>query len=400
MDVLIKGARVVDCSQDFTGDVYVKDGIIEEIGRNLIKGCSTIDGERLVLLPSFIDLHSHFRDPGLTYKEDILSGCLAAVKGGYTAVNLMANTKPVCSSMDTVEYVREKGDRLGLVDIHQAVSVTRDFDGFDTSHLDSLNETVKFISDDGKGVLRDVVMLDAMKKAAKMGITIISHAENEEITPIDSRLSENLMTIRDIALASYTGCHLHVAHVSTEEAMGEVINAKKRGINVTCEVTPHHIALDESTSYRVNPHLRQKDDVDFLINAIKCGMVDTISTDHAPHSIEDKAKGAPGISGIETSFSVCCAALVEAGHITLSRLSELMSKNPGRIMGINKGEIKIGFDGDFAIVDLNRKQKISSDSFASKGKNTPFEGMEFCGTVTMTIKGGKIVYREDENNDN
>lgn len=400
MDVLIKGARVVDCAQDFTGDVYIRGGIIEEIGRSLTKECNVINADGLTLLPAFIDLHSHFRDPGLTYKEDILSGSLAAVKGGYTAVNLMANTKPVCSSMDIVDYVKGKAEKLGLIDIHQTVSITKDFDGCDISHLDSITDEVRFISDDGKGVLRDDVMLNAMKKAASTNITIICHEENPDITPIDTRLSENMMTARDIALSKYTNCHLHVAHVSTKEAMADIIAAKKNGINVTCEVTPHHLALNESTAYKVNPPLRPKEDVDFLISSLKQGWVDTISTDHAPHSIEDKMAGAPGISGLETAFSVCYTKLVDEGHITLSKLSELMSKNPAGMMGLKKGEIKIGFDGDLVLVDLGRKCKASPDSFASKGKNTPFLGMEFTGSVVITFKGGRIVYREDSADDN
>ncbi|EYE87969.1 dihydroorotase [Fervidicella metallireducens AeB] len=396
MELLIKNSRIIDSSQDFVGDVYINNGKIEELGINISKNCKVINGEGLVLLPSFMDLHSHFREPGLTNKEDILSGCLAAVKGGYTGVNLMANTKPVCSSTKIVEYVLEKSKNIGLVDIIQTVSITRDMNGIEIDHLDEINNSVRFISDDGKGVLKSKVMLDAMIKAKEKGITVISHAEDEEITPFSTRLSENVITSRDICLAKFTGCHLHMAHVSTKEAMKEIIEAKKMGYNVTCEVTPHHLALTGEMQYRVNPPLRNIEDIRFLIDAIKNNYVDAIATDHAPHTTEDKINGAPGISGIETSFQVCYTKLVREGHITINKLSELMSRNPARLMGYNKGEIKIGYDGDVVLVDLNYKERIVAERFVSKGKNTPFEGMEFYGGIMKTIKGGRIVYsRED-----
>lgn len=396
MELLIKNARVVDCSQDFTGDVYVKNGLIFELGEGINKDCSVFDGEGLVLLPSFIDLHAHFRDPGLTYKEDINSGSKAAVKGGYTAVNLMANTKPVCSSMNIVKYVENKARETGLVDIHQTVSITRNLEGSDISHLDEINNEVKFISDDGRGIVDNNVMLKAMKKVKEKGLTIISHVEDENIAAIDARLSENLMTSRDVILAENTGCRLHVAHVSTREAMEYIIASKNKGSNITCEVTPHHIALTDEVEYRVNPPIRKKEDRDFLIDSIKNGWVDAIGTDHAPHSYDDKRNGAPGISGIETSFSVCYTKLVKEGHISLNKLSELMSKNPGEIMKLNKGKIQVGYDGDLVLVDINKKYIVDADEFRSKGKNTPFEGMELYGEVKFTIKGGRFVYSKGE----
>lgn len=396
MELLIKKARVVDCSQDFIGDVYIRNGKIFEIGENINRDCSVISGEGLVLLPSFIDLHSHFRDPGLTYKEDLLSGSRAAVRGGYTAVNLMANTKPVCSSMEMFEYVSKKAAKAGLVDVHQTISITKNLDGNDISHLDGLTNEVKFISDDGRGIVDNKVMHDAMKKARDMNIRVISHVEDARLASFDTRLSENLMTLRDVALAEYTGCLLHVAHVSTKEAMEAIITSKKKGTNLTCEVTPHHLGLTDEVEYKVNPPLRTRADRDFLIKAIKDGWVDAIGTDHAPHSTEDKKNGAPGISGIETSFSVCYTNLVREGHITLNKLSEIMSKNPANIMGMNKGKIQIGYDGDLVLADINKNYTVDTRRFQSKGKNTPFEGMELYGVIRMTIKGGKIVYREED----
>lgn len=395
MELLIKEVRIIDAEQDLFGDVYIKDGQIEEIGSNLDIDCEKIMGEGKILLPSFIDLHCHFRDPGLTYKEDLLSGSMAALRGGYTAVNLMANTNPICSTMDTVEYILSKSREIGLIDIHQTVSITRNFDGEDISHLNDIDNSVRFISDDGKGIVSNKVMLEAMIFSQEKGFTIISHVEDEELVKFDSRISENLMTVRDIILAKESGAHLHIAHVSTKEAMAEIIRAKKNISNITCEVAPHHIALTEDTPYLVNPPLRQIEDTKFLVQAIKEGWVDMIATDHAPHSIEDKQKGAPGISGLESAFSVCYTTLVKEGHISLGKLSELMSKNPGKIMGLNKGLVKKGYDGDLVLVDIEEKHKINSDNFKSKGKNTPFDGMEFWGMVQSTIKGGKVLYKGD-----
>lgn len=398
MELLIKGARIIDCSKDFIGDVYIKDGLIKEIGKNINKGCNTLNGEGLVLLPSFIDLHCHFREPGFTYKEDIFSGSRAAVRGGYTAVNLMANTKPVCSSMEVVDYVLNKGKEAGLIHVHQTVSITKDFNGNEIDHIDLLDDRVKIISDDGRGVNSNKVMLMAMKKAREKGIIVMAHEEDSEID--DARLSENIMTFRDIYLCEVTKCHLHLAHVSTKEAMEGIILGKQKGLNITCEVAPHHIALTDEIEYKVNPPIRSREDRDFIIDAIKNGYVDAIATDHAPHTIEDKKNGAPGISGIETSFGVCFTKLVKEGNISLNKLSELMSKNPAELMQLNKGKIEIGYDGDLVLADIDNKYKVEPEKFQSKGKNTPFKGMELFGKVLTTIRGGKIVYREDDLDDN
>ncbi len=395
MQLLIKNVRIVDWSQDLTGDVYINHGKITEIGRELKKSCSTIEGNGLVLMPSFIDLHVHFREPGYTYKEDIESGSKAAVKGGYTMVNLMANTNPVCSDIKTVRYVSEKAKAIGLVDVHQVVSITKDFDGKTLDHLDNLDDSVKIISEDGSDVADSRVMMEAMIKAKQKGIIVMCHCENKELSGIDTRLAENTMTWRNITLAQYTGCKAHIAHVSTKEALKYVIDAKQSGAKVTCEVTPHHLALNKENCYTVNPPIRAKEDVDYLIKGIKNGYVDAISTDHAPHSSLDKEKGAPGISGIETAFPICYTKLVKEGHINLEKLSEIMSKRPGEIIGCNKGQIKIGYDGDLVLVDLEKKYEINNKEFYSKGKNSPFNGVTVWGKIIKTIKSGEIVYSEN-----
>lgn len=398
MNLLIKNARIVDASHDFYGDIYIEDGKIKEISKEIIKSdVEIIDAQGKVLMPSFIDTHTHFRDPGLTYKEDIETGSKAAVRGGYTGVCLMANTKPIVSDKETLEFVRNRGKEVGLVDVHQCVSVTKDFDGTTLEHLENFKEDkeLKAISDDGKGVVSNEAMRRALELTKETGWVVMSHAECPEFSKLDMRLAEDMMTIRDVELAKYTGGRLHMCHVSTVKSMEAIIDAKMEGANVTCEVTPHHIFLTQDISnYRVNPPIREKEDVEYIHWAIKHGYVDTIGTDHAPHTKEDKEKGAPGMVGLETAFPICYTSLVKNGDISLNKLSEIMSKNGANLLGMNKGLVEPGKDGDLVLVDLDKKIKVDSSEFASKGRNTPYEGMEFYGEVLMTIKSGKIVYKK------
>lgn len=396
MNLLIKNANVIDAYESFYGDILIIDGIITEIGKEINKdGIDIIDAKGLTLMPSFIDTHAHFRDPGLTYKEDMESGSRAAAKGGYTGVCLMGNTNPICSTKEVVEYVRNKAKEVGLIDIHQCVSITENFGGKSIEHLNAFDDDKELvaITDDGVGVMDSSVMMKAMEKAKKNNWIVMSHAEDKTFSKIDMRIAEDLMTIRDLYLAKVTKARLHMAHVSTIDSIEAIRRAKKEGANVTCEVTPHHIALttDES-NYRVNPPIREKADVTAIIEGIKDGTVDCIGTDHAPHTEEDKAKGAPGMVGIETAFSICYTELVKKNGISVNKLSELMSRNPANILGMNKGSITIGKDGDLVLVDLNKEIVIDKEKFASKGKNTPFHGRKYFGEVVMTIKGGKLIY--------
>ncbi|MGL5245834.1 MAG: dihydroorotase, partial [Sarcina sp.] len=285
---------------------------------------------------------------------------------------------------------------VGLVDIYQTVSITKDLEGTNIEHLKKFinNNDLKAITDDGKGVSDSKVMMDAMKVAKDNNWIVMSHAESPEFSGIDMRLAENMMTWRDISLAKFVGCKLHMAHVSTKEAMKYIIEGKCDGAKITCEVTPHHIALDSTVSnYRVNPPIREKEDVNFIIKAIAHGEVDCIGTDHAPHTDEDKAKGAPGMVGIELAFPICYTKLVKAGYINLNKLSEIMSANAAKLLNINKGKIQPGFNGDLVLVDINKKIKIDREKLTSKSKNTPFHGMELYGDVVLTIKNGEIVYK-------
>lgn len=395
MELLIKGARLIDSEIDTYEDVYIKDGIIYEIGENIKANCDSIDGSNLVLMPAFVDLHAHFRDPGYTDKEDLLTGSLAALRGGYTYVNLMGNTNPIASNMDIVNYVLDKSEKIGLIDIHQSLSITENLDGTNTRHLDNIDNKVRVITDDGMGIKSNLTMYKAMIKAKEKDLLILTHAEDEDLTPIDYRISENIISFRDLYLASVTKCKLHLTHVSTKEAIRALRLAKKDNDKITCDVTPHHIALWDN-DYRVNPPIRQKEDVDEIIRGIIDGTIDSIATDHAPHTREDKEKGSPGLSGLETAFSLSYTNLVKKGHINLNRLSDLLSNGPSRIMGINKGKIRIGYDGDLVLVDLDKKYKVDSSKFLSKGKNTPFEGTTVYGEVQITIKNGQIKYANQD----
>lgn len=395
MNLLIKNVNLIDESNNFFGDIYIEKGLIKELGTELNKECETLDGKGLVLMPAFIDTHAHFRDPGFEYKEDIESGSKAAVRGGYTTVTLMPNTKPVCSSKEVLDYVVNKGKEVGLVDLYQTVSITKNLSGEEINHLREFegNPNVKAITDDGKGVSDSKIMMEAMKIAKENNWIVMSHAESPEFSRVDMRLAENMMTWRDITLAKFVDCRLHMSHVSTKEAMKYIIEGKNDGVKVTCEITPHHLALNNKISnYRVNPPIREEDDVNFLIKAIKMNYVDCIGTDHAPHSKEDKEKGAPGMIGIEQAFSICYTKLVKENHISLNKLSQLMSGNAAKLLNINKGKLQPGFLGDLVLIDLNKKRIFKEEDIVSRSKNTPFNGMEFYGDVVVTIKNGKIVY--------
>lgn len=395
MNLLIKNVNLIDESNNFFGDIYIEKGVIKELGTELNKECETLDGKGLVLMPAFIDTHAHFRDPGFEYKEDIESGSKAAVRGGYTTVTLMPNTKPVCSSKEILDYVVNKGKEVGLVDLYQTVSITKNLSGEEINHLREFegNPNVKAITDDGKGVSDSKIMMEAMKIAKENNWIVMSHAESPEFSRVDMRLAENMMTWRDITLAKFVDCRLHMSHVSTKEAMKYIIEEKNDGVKVTCEITPHHLALNNKISnYRVNPPIREEEDVNFLIKAIKMNYVDCIGTDHAPHSKEDKEKGAPGMIGIEQAFSICYTKLVKENHISLNKLSQLMSGNAAKLLNINKGKLQPGFLGDLVLIDLNKKRIFKEEDIVSRSKNTPFNGMEFYGDVVVTIKNGKIVY--------
>lgn len=460
--LFIANARLVDSCMDAPGAVFVREGKIIAVyegeearamwddldGASV--GCGSgpgpglpevFDARGLVLMPSFVDLHAHFRDPGMTAKEDLSTASRAACAGGYGTVVLMANTDPVVSTIDTAREINARVREIGLIDSFQAISLTRDFGGTDVSALETLDaREVPVASEDGRDVSSSDVMREAMSLCARTGVVVSCHCEDASVAagakPLRAsalaalregrvadahaslaaaesilRDAEDVMTERNIALALETGCRVNITHASTTRAMDLVRLAKKRiqaiapgssdgNPSVTCDVTPHHLALTSDTLEIVNPPLRSEADRQALIAGIFDGTVDAIATDHAPHTIADKAAGAPGFSGIQTAFAVCNTALVATGIIGLSRLSGLMSANPARLLGLKRGRLLAGYDADLVLVDPDARTlggvadgiADGATGWYSKSANTPFAGKELAGCVRKVWKRGIPVF--------
>lgn len=389
--MLLKNARLASGQPV---DLLLKDGLIAAMGLDLAAdGEEVLDCAGRTVLPALVDLHCHWRTPGFEYKEDIATGSAAAAAGGYTFVNLMPNTKPVCSSADIAHSVMAEAERIGLCAANQTVSITQNFDGHTLDHLKTLPEDLKFITEDGKGVQSGNVMAKAFAIAAQRGLTIMSHAEDMDISPWDYRLAENIETVRNLHLSEYYGTRLHMCHVSTKEAVEAIGAAKWKGVPVTCEVTPHHLWFAD-TDYRVNPPIRKAEDVDALIEAIRLGVVDAIATDHAPHTDEEKAAGAAGMVGLETAFGVCYTKLCREKGLPLARLAELMSTAPAEILGLaGHGRVLPGYAADLALVELDTPYTVDKNALHSKSHNCPYDGAQLFGRVDLTIKGGKVTWK-------
>ena len=378
-------------------EIFVKDGRIAAVGQELEalagENETVIDAGGLTVLPAFVDLHCHWRTPGFEYKEDIETGSRAAAAGGYTFVNLMPNTKPVCSSAAQAMMVEQKAAEVGLCDVNQTVSITENFDGVSIDHLKTLPAGVKFITEDGHGVQDNATMAKAFAICTQKDITVMSHAEDMEISPWDYRLAEDIETVRNCWLSEYYQTKLHMCHVSTRGALDAIQMAKLRGAPVTCEVTPHHLWFTNDTcDYRVNPPIRTADDVQALVDGIRTGIVDAIATDHAPHSAEEKSHGleksAMGIVGLETAFPLLYTYLVKKGVISFARLMELLHNAPIRRFGLTEHA------EDFTVFDLSDRYTIDPASFLSQGRATPFAGWEVEGRCRLTVCGGKIAYSD------
>lgn len=377
--------RMVDANHDGYGYVEIENGTIV----NVIWQEEKVEGP--VLMPAFVDLHVHFRDPGQTHKEDLETGMRAALAGGYTDVQLMGNTKPITSSQELAEDVKNRADAMHLIDVHPAVSITKDFDGEDFSHLNTLKTPVRMITDDGVGVKSGKVMKDAMDEAARLGLTFTLHEEDPEFSKTDMRLAENLMTLRDLHLADVTHAKVHFAHVSTKECIDWIREHKKHNDKISCEVTPHHLVLWDQ-DYRVNPPIRKQEDVMALREALHDGTIDAIATDHAPHTKEDKEKGAPGMVGLEIAFALLNTHLIHERVTTLQNLSALLSEKPAKLLGLTQGVLEVGMDADLVVVDLDEEFTIDPETFYSKGRNTPFAGAKVKGRILQTMCKGEWKY--------
>lgn len=377
-------------------DLYVEDGIIvEKFSKE--EADEIIDCNNLALMPSFTDMHVHFRDPGFTYKEDLETGSYAALKGGFTNVLLMGNTKPTVSSPEIYEDIMKRGKDIDLIGIDQVYTITKNFDGKTLDHLDTLPESVKFISDDGHGVDDDAIMYLAMVKAKKLGVNMTLHEEVAKVSAIDYEVAEDAMTLRDCYYAYKLDMPVHFSHVSTKGAMTAIKYFKDLGAKITCEVTPHHLYFSEKTrdEMKVNPPIRREEDRHFLLKMIKEGYVDAISTDHAPHSAEEKKNGAPGFIGIETAFSTCYEVLVKSGIISLNQLVKIMSTRPSELLNIKKGKLEPGYMADFTLVDLDKSYEYKEEDILSKSKNSLMIGKTLYGSIERVYRGGELKY---ENN--
>lgn len=422
MTILIKNGRLINPSEnlDKVMDIFVEDGIIKEKAESIEKQADTvIDAAGCYVMPGLIDLHVHFRDPGLTYKEDIETGSRAAAKGGFTTVCCMPNTKPVVDNVETVKYIIEKGEKTGLTNVLPVGAVTKNMAGVEITDVEELKKAgICAISEDGKSVMNSGVYRKAMKNAAKANVPVLAHCEDINLVEGGvinlgdksselgvkgiSNAVEDVIAMRDIMLAKETGATLHLCHCSTKDSVEMVKRAKEEGIKVTAEVCPHHFSMcsDDITSndgnFKMNPPLRAREDMEALIKGLQDDIMDVISTDHAPHSAEEKAKDlehAPfGIVGLETSVALTVTNLVKKGYLTPMQMAAKMSYNPAKVLGIPKGTLDEGKIADITIIDPDKEYTIDVNTFESKGKNTPFDGYKVSGEVEYTILNGKVVY--------
>lgn len=424
MNILIREGHILDPFQDIDsiGDILIEDGEIKDIRlrpsvlRPETTPIETIDASGLYVLPGLVDMHCHLREPGFSHKETIKTGTLAGLKGGFTTLCCMPNTKPVNDNETVTEFILRKAVAEGACYVYPIGAITKDQKGEELAEMGKMYAAgcVAF-SDDGRPVMNSLIMRRALEYSKAFGIPIISHAEdlnlseggvmNEGVVSTEVGLrgipkeAEEIMIARDLMLAKLTGARLHIAHVSTRKGVELIRKAKEDGTNVTAETCPHYFTLTEkavsgyNTNAKVNPPLRTEEDVEAIIEGLRDGTIDVIATDHAPHHRDEKLqefdKAPFGISGLETAFSLSLA-LVHKGYLGLTELVKKMSLNPARILGIPKGSLKPGSKADILIADLDRDFKVEAEKFISLGKNTPFDGYVLKGGVAITICRGKV----------
>ena len=418
--ILIRNIRAVDTALDTVTDVLIRDGVIAKLGSGITESAEqVIDGTGLVLMPSLFDMHVHFRDPGQTHKEDILTGCAAALAGGVTGVLAMPNTKPPCDSPETIRYIIDKAEGTG-VEVYPVGCITNGMSGNGLCDYEALKSAGCIcISDDGRPVENAEMMRKALEMSKDNGLLVASHCEDLSIINGGiinkgetsaklgvkgmDRASEDYITAREMILAASVGAHIHICHVSTEGSAAMIRFAKSRGVNVTCETAPHYFMLTDKllekrdADYRMNPPLRTPEDVRAIIDAVKDGTIDCIITDHAPHAAEEKAdfeKAPNGVVGLETSLAATLTALYHTGEIDLHKVVELMCVNPRKILGLDIPSIKVGSTADLVIADINKKWTVEPEKLHSKSHNTVFKGMELTGKPLVTISKGEIRYNE------
>ena len=423
MTILIQNGHVVDplTKRDEVCDVLVADGKIRKVGVSLQDEADRIlDATGCYVMPGFIDLHVHFRDPGLTYKETLETGGKAAVRGGVTTVCAMPNTRPVIDSGEKVEDVHKRAREVSPAHVIQIGAVTMGQSGKELADIAGMAKAgFHAISEDGKSVMNASLYRKGMKEAKKNGVSVFAHCE--DITMVEGgvmnadenakRLGlpgitnsvEDVIAARDILLAKETGVRLHLCHCSTADSVKMIRLAKEEGLPVTGEVCPHHFTLsaddirEDDANFKMNPPLRSREDVEALRKGLKDGVMDVIATDHAPHGEEEKSQSmmdAPfGIVGLETSAALTYTELVKTGILSIMDMAEKMSYNPAKILGLaEKGSVSEEMDADLVIFDPKRVYRIDKNTFLSKGKNTPFDGREVTGDVKYTLVDGEVVY--------
>jgi dihydroorotase len=425
MTTIIKNAKwLEECGTISTKDVKIVEKNIAEIGENLKDEHADIfDATGLLLLPGFVDLHVHLREPGGEKKETIETGTKAAARGGYTTLAAMPNTRPVPDNVETLQWLNERIKETGKVRVLPYASITERQVGKTLTDFPALKESGAFaFTDDGVGVQEAGKMYEAMKAAAAVDMAIVAHCEDNSLIYGGSvhegkfskengfkgipSICESVQIARDVLLAEAADCHYHVCHISTKESVRVVRNAKKAGIKVTAEVTPHHLLLTEDdipgddANYKMNPPLRSKEDREALIEGLLDGTIDFIATDHAPHTAEEKSEGialAPfGIVGLETAFPLLYTNFVEKEIFTLNQLVDWMSKKPSQTFKLPYGTLGIGSLADITLVDLKEMREINPEKFLSKGKNTPFGGWECKGWPKATFAEGTLTWKEGE----
>ncbi len=404
-------------------DIFIENGMITEISSDINKQADqTIDATGLLIAPGFIDLHVHLREPGGEKKETIETGTLAAARGGFTTLAAMPNTRPVPDSKEQLDWLNKRIAETAAVRVLPYASISVRELGQELTNFEELTEAGAFaFTDDGVGIQNAGMMLEAMKKAASVNKAIVAHCEDNSLINKGcvhegkfSRANnlngipsacESVQIARDVLLAEASGCHYHVCHISTKESVRAVRDAKRAGIKVTAEVTPHHLLLSEDdipgldTNFKMNPPLRGKDDKEALIEGLLDGTIDFIATDHAPHTAEEKSEGmqlAPfGIVGLETAFPLLYTHFVEKGIITLKQLLDYLTIKPSSAFDLPYGKIQVGAPGDIVLLDLQHEEAIDTQKFLSKGKNTPFAGWVCKGWPVLTVVDGEIAWKKE-----